>query len=276
MRITGELHLPVASLPPDFVAYVQERLTFDHPEWLSARRMGRRLIRVPKKLYAFRIEGDELIVPRGIGLELAQRLEAYDGISVRYVDETRTERPISFSRRMTPRPDQRRALQAAARRNHVILGPTGSGKTLVGMLWIADRAQPALWIVHTRDLADQAVEAAHRVLGLQGNQVGRIEAGRWDVRLPRDGSPRPDAVAQCGSPRRLARRLRRRRRSPPRARPHFLGSDRAAAGPQPSRPYRHAGAQRRARALVEAAIGPIAYRMTDEGAGLISTRKLFG
>jgi len=46
---------------------------------------------------------------------------------------------------------------------------------------IARRAQPALFLVHTSELAQQALRAAERVLGLDPGEVGMIGGGKWSI-----------------------------------------------------------------------------------------------
>jgi len=51
----------------------------------------------------------------------------------------------------------------------------------MAMVAIARRAQPALFLVHTRELAQQALRAAERVLGLDQSEVGMIGGGAWSI-----------------------------------------------------------------------------------------------
>ena len=67
------------------------------------------------------------------------------------------------------------------RRIGVLEAPAGSGKTVMGLVCVARRQQPALWITHTKELAHQAVERAGMVLGLAPDEVGFIGDGECRV-----------------------------------------------------------------------------------------------
>jgi superfamily II DNA or RNA helicase len=59
--------------------------------------------------------------------------------------------------------------------------PTGSGKTVMGLYLIARRRQPAVVIVHTKDLAFQWIRRIEQFLGIPADAVGLIGAGRKQI-----------------------------------------------------------------------------------------------
>jgi superfamily II DNA or RNA helicase len=56
--------------------------------------------------------------------------------------------------------------------------PTGSGKTIMGLYLIAQRGQPTIVIVHTKDLAHQWIQRIEQFLGIPADQVGLLGAGK--------------------------------------------------------------------------------------------------
>ena len=63
------------------------------------------------------------------------------------------------------------------RRFGVAQMPTGAGKTVVALYIIAQRKQPALIIVHTKELLSQWIERIHTFLGLPKKEIGVIGNG---------------------------------------------------------------------------------------------------
>jgi len=63
----------------------------------------------------------------------------------------------------------------------VLEAPAGSGKTVMGLVAIARRGQPALWLTHTKELARQAVQRACVVLGLEPSKIGFIGDGECRI-----------------------------------------------------------------------------------------------
>jgi superfamily II DNA or RNA helicase len=59
-----------------------------------------------------------------------------------------------------------------------LCSPTGSGKTVMALFLVAQRMQPTLVVVHTKDLAQQWVDRIGSFLGLSPEQVGAIGGGK--------------------------------------------------------------------------------------------------
>ena len=66
----------------------------------------------------------------------------------------------------------------AARDFGVLAAPTGSGKTIMALALIARRQQPAMVVVHTRELMEQWISRIENFLGVAADQVGRIGGGK--------------------------------------------------------------------------------------------------
>lgn len=63
----------------------------------------------------------------------------------------------------------------------VIVAPPGSGKTVIALKIIADKKQPALIIVHRKQLLDQWVERIESFLKIPKNDIGKIGQGKVKV-----------------------------------------------------------------------------------------------
>ncbi len=91
--------------------------------------------------------------------------------------------PFTPCARQEPRPYQQAALRAwvdSGRRGVVVL-PTGAGKTLLGLLAIADCGVASLIVVPTLDLLAQWRRAIVEVLGAPAEHVGVFGGGRQDL-----------------------------------------------------------------------------------------------
>ncbi len=102
---------------------------------------------------------------------------------------------------MTPREYQRKAhdaVIAALDENPILVSPTGSGKTYIATLIVRTLARRTVWIVHRRELVNQAADS----LRAHGLDVGVIMAGEPAT---------PNAQVQVASVQTLLRR------TPPRA-----------------------------------------------------------
>ena len=119
---------------------------------------------------------DALWLPRAL-LPRAQRI-----VPLRVFDATRTVEEIDFGWRGELRPEQAEAVgRLYGQGGGMLIAPPAAGKTESGMALLACWRQPALWMVHTKDLVNQAVERAQRVLSLPRGGIGIIGAGHKDT-----------------------------------------------------------------------------------------------
>ena len=179
-RIAHKLFL--TDIPEPIKTQVMAELTLENPKWLENLKMGRTNYKVSRhlKFYSTRTSGG-LILPRGYGGRLA-RICAEHGEAVEYKDERRSLPEVDFTFGGELRPYQDTACQAMLRRRFgTLCAPTGAGKTVCGLSLIARRRQPALIVVHTRDLAIQWVERIEQFLGIPARKVGMIGSGRSTV-----------------------------------------------------------------------------------------------
>ncbi len=179
-RIAHKLFL--SDIPEPIKIQIMADLTLENPKWLENLKMGRTNYKVSRhlKFYSTRTNGG-LIVPRGYGEPLA-RICAGFGEAVEYEDDRRLLPEVDFRFAGELRPYQFDACTSMLRRRFgTLCAPTGAGKTVCGLYLVAQRRQPALIIVHTRDLAMQWVERIEQFLDIPAASVGMIGGGRDKV-----------------------------------------------------------------------------------------------
>ena len=179
-RIAHKLFL--TDIPEAVKDQIMAELTLENPKWLENLKMGRTNYKVSRhlKFYSTRTNGG-LILPRGYGGRLA-RICAEQGEPVEYEDDRRSLPEVDFTFTGELRPYQHTACQAMLRKRFgTLCAPTGAGKTVCGLSLIAQRRQPALIVVHTRDLAMQWVERIEQFLDIPARKVGMIGSGKSTV-----------------------------------------------------------------------------------------------
>ena len=179
-RIAHKLFL--SEVPGAVKDAVTAELILENPKWLENIKMGRTNYRVSRHLKYFSDRKcGGLIVPRGYGQRLA-RICAELGEAVEYEDQRRSLPEVDFAFAGELRPYQETACQAMLRRRFgTLCAPTGAGKTVCGLFLVAMRRQPALIVVHTRDLAMQWVERIEQFLDIPAREVGMIGGGKSRV-----------------------------------------------------------------------------------------------
>lgn len=173
MLINISKDLTLTGTPADLMKQIKASLTLMNPEYINAMKYGRRVGRIAKyiKMYSGDSEG-RLHCPRGYGLELHQ-LAMAAGEEITYEDHRRELEPVEFAFKGELRPYQQEALQPFSQPTQGVLeAGTGAGKTVMALALIAERKQPCLVIVHTKELLLQWVDRARQFLGIEAGQVG--------------------------------------------------------------------------------------------------------
>jgi superfamily II DNA or RNA helicase len=182
LTLTLTHHLRLEGAPSELRQALMEKLEFPNPKWLENERMGRWNRGTPRVLKFYdKVGADGLWIPRGClrqVLLMCRRM----GIEHRLDDRRRSLPPVDFTFRGELRAFQATAVeQMLARDFGTLSSPTGSGKTVMALSMVARRRQPAVVIVHTKDLAAQWVERIDSYLGIPPEACGMIAGGRIKI-----------------------------------------------------------------------------------------------
>jgi len=179
LKIILTNNLRLSNIHPEIRDKLMDTLTFPNPKWLENERMGRWNRGTPKLLRFYdKTRGGGLWIPRGYMRQL-MLLCRRRGVTVEIKDRRRELPPVDFNFTGQLRPFQDKAVTVMGSRDFGTLSaPTGSGKTVMALYMIASRRQPALIVVHTKDLAYQWVQKAGEFLGIPEQNVGFIGSGK--------------------------------------------------------------------------------------------------
>ena len=136
---------------------------------------------IPEKLFFYEEFENALIMPRGFAYQLWQFL-SQNGIKPELFDERRVlpEKDFCFDGEL--RDYQVRACSDVLKRDMALLvAPTGAGKTAMCLWLIAQRKQPALVMVHNKELLFQWIDRIQVFLRIPENEIGIIGAGKFRI-----------------------------------------------------------------------------------------------
>jgi len=158
---------------------LMSKLTFPNPAYADAVKMGRWTGNLDRELCFYQAEEHGgLIVPRGC-FDLVTAMACQAGESVQVEDHRRTLPEVDFSFTGILKPFQQNAVQEMLRHGDGVLeAPTGSGKTVMACCLIAERRQPCLVVVHTKELLTQWVNRIETFLEIPRAEIGQIGAGK--------------------------------------------------------------------------------------------------
>jgi superfamily II DNA or RNA helicase len=182
LKIIIANNLRVSNVPAELYRLLTEKLKFQNPKWLENRKMGRWNHNTPKELKFYDKIGKEgLSIPRGYIRHLIYLCRSKE-IPYQIEDKRRSfpETKIQFSGKLKPFQDLA-AQKMLAREFGVLNAPTGSGKTVITLFMIAQRRQPTLIVVHTKELAFQWMDRITSFLNIPAGEIGYIGGGKMMI-----------------------------------------------------------------------------------------------
>ncbi|ACY13389.1 DEAD/DEAH box helicase [Haliangium ochraceum] len=175
--VAGVIHFDPRQVHPRASERLWRELTFPNPAFLAAQRYGRRTDGIPEQICLIDIRLGRAMVPRG-AVAIVRDALGEAGQSANFEDHRTLCAPVRFDFRFRLRDYQERAAATlAARVQGCAIMPCGSGKTVLGAATIARIGQPAIILVHTRDLVEQWLQTARDALGCRAGTIagGTIE-----------------------------------------------------------------------------------------------------
>ena len=180
--ITISHNLQLENVPSEIMEILTDRLEILNPKWIENERMQRWNRGTPKSLRFFdRVGSSGLWIPRGYMRQLVLLCRRHK-IKYEIDDCRRSLPPKNFSFKGRLRPFQQKAVdEMLAKDFGTLSSATGSGKTIMALYMVARRRQPALIVVHTKDLASQWTERIETFLGIPASKVGLIGSGKKEL-----------------------------------------------------------------------------------------------
>jgi superfamily II DNA or RNA helicase len=160
--------------PSNLNTAIKDHLTIDNPQYVAARRYGRWIgKRLKPQLYYYRESTKGIYFPRGFSNQAVLLCREHTGVSPEIIDKRQLLQEIDLHFSGILRPYQQIAVDLAAKRSFGVLeAGTGSGKTVMALALIAIRKQPALIVVHTKELLYQWQDRIREFLGLEAGLIG--------------------------------------------------------------------------------------------------------
>ncbi|WP_054511091.1 DEAD/DEAH box helicase [Chryseobacterium sp. ERMR1:04] len=99
-----------------------------------------------------------------------------------FQDHRKQKEEVEFSFNATLRDHQDKVIDSISKKDFgVIVAPPGSGKTIMGLKIIADKKQPALIVVHRKQLLEQWQERVQTFIGIPKHEIGIIGQGKAKI-----------------------------------------------------------------------------------------------
>jgi superfamily II DNA or RNA helicase len=180
LKITVAAQIHIRNCNISLRQKVTRDLTIKNPEHVKKKAMGLPVWGCPPEIKIYTVDPvtKDILIPRGYLTTLWRYWpdrSCYD-FCLHEVD------PVKFISSIQLRNYQKPAIDSVLRyKQGVVNMPCGAGKTITGLGTIATIGQPALWITHTKDLLQQSLDNAIKVLNLKRGEYGILNADEWTI-----------------------------------------------------------------------------------------------
>jgi len=179
--LCNEVRISREGMTTPMINYLKEELNFTNLEFIIMKKIGKNTF-VTERYFKFVEETEnEVVVPRGFIGKLI-RFCRENKIEHDFIDERKRHKAIPFLFNAQLREYQQTVFESISKKDlGVIVAPPGSGKTIVALKIISDKLQPALIIVHRKQLVEQWIERIETFLGIPKTEIGKIGQGKSKV-----------------------------------------------------------------------------------------------
>ena len=178
ITLNNAICLNRSGIPSKLINYLKEELNFSNSEYFIKKKTGRNTWGTERFFNLIEESENQIIIPRGFIGKLLRYCKQ-ENIEFQFQDKRNKHKPIHFSVNVTLHAHQKTVMEVVSKKEFgVITAPPGSGKTVIGLKIIAEKQQPAMIIVHRKQLMEQWVERIQAFLGIPKNEIGKIGQGK--------------------------------------------------------------------------------------------------
>ena len=172
--ISNQIYLKRAQLSQKLIVFLREQLNFYNSDYLAKKNLGKSVFNTEKFFKLIEESETEVFIPRGFSASLVQFCNE-ESVPYKIIDKREKKEPINFDSDIELLDHQEIALEKVREKDFgVIVSPPSSGKTVIGLEIISEKRQPALIIVHRKQLFDQWVERIQDFLKIPKKEIGQI------------------------------------------------------------------------------------------------------
>lgn len=181
IRLSNQIEISRKQITPDLISFLRDNLNFVNSDYIIKKKLGKNTFGTEPYFKMLEEKDGSLLLPRGFIGKLL-RFCKEKNIGYQLIDERRKHTEIIFSFKASLYGYQQQAIDTTHKKEMgIIAAPPGSGKTIMALAIVAHKKQPALIIVHRKQLFDQWIERIQSFLGIAESFIGKIAHGQQKI-----------------------------------------------------------------------------------------------
>lgn len=177
-----QIFISKTSLSKTLVNFLRENLNFLNSEYLIKKKIGLSAYGLERYFKLIQTNEDNIAIPRGFLDKLIYFLNE-NNIKFDLKDERVILKPIDFESTAIKLFDyQKEAVDGLlSSENGILVAPPGSGKTIIAIDLISKLKQPALILVHKKQIFNQWLERIESFLNIPKREIGQLVSNKKKV-----------------------------------------------------------------------------------------------
>ncbi len=168
-------------LNTQLINFLKEELNFANSEFFIKKKSGKNTFGTERYFKLVEETENEIIIPRGFVGKLL-RFCKEQNLDFDFQDNRKLKEEILYWFNATLRNHQDKVIETVSKKDFgVIVAPPGSGKTVMGLKIISEKKQPALIVVHRKQLLEQWQERVLSFLGIPKYEIGIVGQGKAKI-----------------------------------------------------------------------------------------------
>jgi len=180
--IKEKIFISKSYLPKILINFLKDELNFVNSEYLIKKRMGVSTYKMERYFKLVETNEDNIALPRGFLNQLVNFLNEKE-IKFELKDErTKLKSIKKFESGLKLFDYQKEAIENIVSQDQgILVAPPGAGKTIMGLELISRIKQPALILVHKRQIFNQWLERIENFINIPKREIGQFSSNKKKV-----------------------------------------------------------------------------------------------
>jgi superfamily II DNA or RNA helicase len=181
ITLREQIYVSKINLPKTLINFLRENLNFFNSEYLIKKKMGLSTYGVERYFKLLQSDDKNILLPRGFLSKLIDFLNE-NSMKFELIDERIKLEEIKLESSVKLFDYQNKAIDdLVVSENGILVAPSGSGKTIIGIDLIAKLKQPALILVHKKQIFNQWLERIEHFLNIPKREIGQLASNKKKV-----------------------------------------------------------------------------------------------